>query len=48
MKSPHELASMLGVTPDLLPVLPELLADIFQLGSWPDRIADLLARYSKL
>lgn len=37
-----DIAASFGVSPELLPYLPELLADIWVLGSWPDRIVDLL------
>ncbi len=37
-----DVAEAFGVAPELLPHLPELLADIWILGSWPDRIVDLL------
>lgn len=39
---PKEVAEAFGVTPDLLPFLPELLADLWALGSWPERIVEVL------
>ncbi len=38
----REIARNLGVSPEIAPYLPELLADIWALGSWPERIVDLL------
>lgn len=40
--SVSKLALALGVPEALLPLLPELLADIWQLGSWPAHIVDTL------
>lgn len=37
-----EIAESLETTPELLPFIPELLADIWVLGSSPDHIVDLL------
>jgi SAM-dependent methyltransferase len=42
---PHhrqQVARSFGVGPALVPLLPELLADIWSLGSWPGEIARLL------
>lgn len=38
----RQIATALETTPDLLPFLPELLADIWALGSWPTVIAEML------
>ncbi len=38
----EELAKYFGVAPELVPYIPELLADIWVLGSWPERIIALL------
>lgn len=38
----QQIAAGLGIPSDLLPWYPELLADIWILGSWPDRIVELL------
>lgn len=40
--SEQQIAAAFGIEPVLLPVLPELLADIWALGSWPEKIVDLL------
>jgi len=37
-----EIAEALGATPELLPYVPELLADLWALGSRPDVILDLV------
>lgn len=39
----RQIATALETTPDLIPFLPELLADIWALGSWPAVIAETLA-----
>ncbi len=38
----RQIAAALETTPDLLPFLSELLADIWELGSWPAVIAEML------
>jgi SAM-dependent methyltransferase len=38
----RQIAAALETTPDLLPFLSELLADIWALGSWPAVIAEML------
>lgn len=38
----REVAAALETTPDLLPFIPELLADLWELGSSPDTIVELL------
>ncbi len=38
----RQVSAALETTPDLLPFLPRLLADIWALGSWPAVIADAL------
>lgn len=38
----RQIAAALETTPDLLPFLPELLADIWALGSWPAVIVEML------
>jgi len=38
----QDIAQALDATPELLPLVPELLADIWALGSSPERIVDLL------
>ena len=40
--SEQQIAAAFGIEPVLVPVLPELLADIWVLGSWPEKIVDLL------
>jgi ubiquinone/menaquinone biosynthesis C-methylase UbiE len=40
--SEQQIAVAFGIESVLLPVLPELLADIWALGSWPEKIVDLL------
>lgn len=40
----RQIAASVDATPDLLPILPELLAGLDALGSRPARIATLLAR----
>lgn len=40
--SEQQVAAAFGIEPVLLPVLPELLADVWALGSWPEKIVDLL------
>jgi len=37
-----DLARSLEATPELLPLLPDLLCDLWDLGSWPARIVELL------
>jgi ubiquinone/menaquinone biosynthesis C-methylase UbiE len=37
-----ELSHFYGIDPQLLPYFPELLADIFVLGSWPEKIIGML------
>lgn len=44
----QQVAAAFGVTPDLVPLLPELLADIWVLGSWPERIVALLRECTTL
>ena len=44
----QQVAEAFGVTPDLVPLLPELLADIWVLGSWPERIVELLREFAAL
>ncbi len=39
----QHIADSFGISPELLPHLPTLLADIWVLGSWPDRIVELLS-----
>ena len=38
----RDIADSFGVSPELLPFLPELLADIWVLGSWPEHIVEAL------
>jgi len=38
----QDIADSFGVSPELLPFLPELLADIWVLGSWPEHIVEAL------
>ncbi len=38
----QDIAQALDATPELLPLVPELLADIWALGSSPERIVELL------
>jgi SAM-dependent methyltransferase len=40
--SEQQIAAAFGIEPVLVSVLPELLADIWALGSWPEKIVDLL------
>jgi len=40
--SEREIAAAFGIESHLLPVLPELLTDIWALGSWPEKIVELL------
>jgi len=40
--SKQQIAAAFGIESVLVPVLPELLADIWALGSWPEKIVDLL------
>ncbi len=40
--SDRQIAAAFGIEPVLLPVLPELLADVWVLGSWPEYIVHLL------
>lgn len=42
----RQIAAALEITPDLLPFLAELLADIWALGSWPAVIAEMLGTRS--
>jgi SAM-dependent methyltransferase len=44
----QQVAQAFGVTPELVPLLPELLADIWVLGSWPGRIVELLREFTAL
>jgi ubiquinone/menaquinone biosynthesis C-methylase UbiE len=46
--SEQQIAAAFGIEPVLVPVLPELLADIWALGSWPEKIVDLLRLATKL
>lgn len=41
-KQDQKISEAFNVTPELLPYLPELLADIYVLGSWPNVIVQLL------
>ena len=41
-RSSAEIAEYFGVAPALFEMIPTLLADFYELGSYPDRIADLL------
>lgn len=41
-KQQREIAEAFDATPDLLPFIPELLADLWALGSWLDVIVELL------
>ncbi|MBE0448716.1 MAG: methyltransferase domain-containing protein [Actinobacteria bacterium] len=42
MLNEKKLAEVLEVPPEILPYVPELLADIWALGSWPEEIIELL------
>ncbi|MBI4744808.1 MAG: class I SAM-dependent methyltransferase [Actinobacteria bacterium] len=42
IKEKNQLAKALNIKKELIPFLPELLSDIWILGSWPDRIIELL------
>lgn len=44
----EQIAAAFGIESVLVPLLPELLADIWVLGSWPDKIVDLLRLGRKL
>ncbi len=36
------VADAMGVAPELLPLLPDLLADFTALGGWPSEVVELL------
>jgi SAM-dependent methyltransferase len=47
-QSRQQVADAFGIDLELLPLLPEVLADIWELGSWPERILELLRDYTDL
>ncbi len=42
------VAEAFGATPELLPLLPSLLADFRALGGWPEEIVDMLGKSAEL
>jgi SAM-dependent methyltransferase len=44
----RQIAAAFGIAPVLVAVLPELLADVWALGSWPQKAVDLLRESTTL